>query len=162
MQSEKFTFFSKGPFSQWHQGAPFVINGITYNDAETYMMWYKGQLFSGGKLTNEILNASHPSVAKDLGRKVEGFSLPIWKAAARPGVFVGNMAKFTQHKYLLDRLVATEGTTLVEASPEDTIWGIGLAAADPRAQNRDTWLGMNWLGEVLTDVRDTILRAARL
>jgi Domain of unknown function (DUF1768). len=52
--------------------------------------------------------------------------------------------------------LATKGTTLVEAAPWDKAWGIGLAADDKKARNRDTWRGKNWLGEVLTRVRDDI------
>jgi len=63
------------------------------------------------------------------------------------------MAKFSQNPWLLDELKSTGDTTLVEASPFDCIWGIGLRASDPAAQNRENWRGLNWLGEVLTSVR---------
>jgi ribA/ribD-fused uncharacterized protein len=157
-QEEVFTFFwrNKSPFSQWYQGAPFVLHGITFRDAETYMMWYKDQVF-GGTLEKEILATTKPSDVKALGRLVPGFQKSIWDAVARIGVFRGNIAKFSQNSDILPALLNTKGTTLVEASPNDTIWGIGLEESDPRAHSRVTWCGTNWLGEVLTDVRDTIL-----
>ena len=68
-------------------------------------------------------------------------------------MFQGNYAKFTQNPDLLKTLIDTIGTTLVEASPYDKVWGIGLAEDDPKALNRETWEGTNWLGEVLTDLR---------
>jgi len=154
--NEQFTFFWHGPFSQWAK-SPFTLHDLYFKTAEHYMMWFKDQVFSGGKLAQRILDARHPSEAKALGREVENFDKKIWDAIAKIGVFRGNMAKFSQNPHMLSDLLLTEGTTLVEASPEDTIWGIGLAADDPRAQQRDTWLGTNWLGEVLTDVRTTIL-----
>jgi ribA/ribD-fused uncharacterized protein len=154
---EKFNFFWGGPFSQWYMGSPFVVNNITYPTAEHYMMWYKDQVFSGGELAEEILACDHPREAKMLGRMVKNFNLKIWEGVAKPGVFVGNMAKFTQDPELLKYLLDTKGTTIVEASPEDVVWGIGLAASDPRAAQRETWRGNNWLGEVIQDVRDTII-----
>ena len=50
----------------------------------------------------------------------------------------------------------TTGTTLVEASPYDKIWGIGLKSTSPLAQNRSTWKGTNLLGKILTEVRDEL------
>ena len=156
---EQFHFFWGGPFSQWYGAHPFVVKGIKYNDAETYMMWYKDQIFGGGWLEERILTAKHPSEVKALGRKVENFDVNIWNAVAKHGVFVGNFAKFTQHASLTEYILNTAGKTLVEASPEDKIWGIGLDSSDPRAQHRDSWRGTNWLGETLTDVREAIITA---
>lgn len=71
-------------------------------------------------------------------------------------VWRGNQAKFTQNPELLQLLLDTRGTTLAEASPTDCIWGIGLAEDDPAAHHRDAWRGQNWLGEVLTALRDSL------
>jgi hypothetical protein len=157
---ETFTFFwrSPSPFSQWYEGAPFEKFGIRFPTAEHWMMWRKAQLFGASQdLIDSIMTADAPG-ARILGRTVPSFSQAVWNVAARPLVAEGNYAKFTQNSFILSQLFDTAGTTLVEASPKDRIWGIGLAADDPRALQRDTWLGQNWLGEVLTDVRDTLLR----
>lgn len=161
MSDEKFTFFWSGPFSQWDY-SPFEIDGITFPNAETYMMWAKDQLFSGGKLESQILAAKNPKTVKALGRLVQGFNRPQWEAVAKTIVFRGNMAKFTQNKSHYKELIRTKGTTLVEASPFDCVWGIGLAESDPRCNDRNLWMGTNWLGEVLTDVRDTLINCANL
>ena len=95
---------------------------------------------------------------KALGRDVSQYDEATWVAARRSVVYRGNLAKFQQNPAMRDKLFATQGTTLVEASPKDRIWGIGLDRKDPRAQRRETWLGKNLLGEVLTELRDNLLQ----
>ena len=172
MNEDRFTFFWHGPFSQWHtcRFRADLLEGECprsyakpqntfldgYNCAEQYMMERKALLFRDFEMATRIRFAATPREQKALGRKVRDFDAAKWNAAARDIVFRGNWAKFTQNDGLREELLATRGTTLVEASPVDTIWGIGLAKDDPRAQDRATWLGTNWLGEVLTAVRDAI------
>ncbi|MEK6239242.1 MAG: NADAR family protein [Planctomycetales bacterium] len=157
---EQFTFFWDGPFSQWH-GKDFELDGATYKCAEQYMMAEKARLFGDEDTLEMIMDADHPRDQKRLGRVVENFDADAWEEDEDNGrpccwnmVWRGNMAKFSQNEHLLRRLLATAGTTLVEASPHDRIWGIGLRKNDPRAQNRAAWQGLNWLGEVLTSVRE--------
>ena len=98
-----------------------------------------------------------PKEQQKLGRKVHNFDKAKWNTVARTIVYRGNIAKFIQNPKLGEMLVATKGTTLVEASPIDTIWGIGLAEDNPLVKDRQTWKGLNWLGETLTKVRDDIM-----
>lgn len=105
--------------------------------------------------------ASHPREQKDLGREVASYNDAKWRAVARDSVYKGNYAKFSQIPEFKDALLATKGTTLVEASRKDRIWGIGLDKDDPNALNRATWLGTNWLGEVLTKVRDDLIAGVK-
>jgi ribA/ribD-fused uncharacterized protein len=147
------------PFSQWHAGAPFEKYGLRFPTAENWMMWRKAQLFGAPQEMLDAILAAGPAEARKLGRQVPGFVESVWQVAARPLVAEGNYAKFTQNPAALRCLLETASTTLVEASPWDRLWGIGLAAEDPRALSRATWRGHNWLGEVLTDIRDTLLAA---
>lgn len=156
---EQFHFFYGGPFSQW-AFSPFTINGIYYPTAEHYMMWYKDQVF-GGTLEQQILESVHPRDTKALGRQIPNFNLQVWKAVAKQGVFFGNMAKFTQNPLMMFQLMETYGTTIVEASPTDIVWGIGLGEYDPLRLDRANWRGTNWLGEVLMDVRQSLTLAFR-
>ncbi|WP_017812971.1 NADAR family protein [Paenibacillus shenyangensis] len=157
-QQEKFTFFyrSESPFSQWYP-AVFVVGEHTFDSAEQYMMYGKAMLFGDQEIATRILTAKQPRQQKQLGRQVQRFDKAVWDEHARQIVYDGNYAKFTQNKELLEVLLATAGTTLVEASPTDRIWGIGLAEEDPRVRNRSTWRGTNWLGEVLTELREQLL-----
>ncbi|XP_067946360.1 riboflavin biosynthesis protein VVA0006-like [Watersipora subatra] len=156
---ERFTFFYKkdSPFSQFHS-CQFTVAGVTYNCAEQYMMHQKAVMFGDTQMAKRILASSSPPQQKSFGRLVEKFDPEVWARQCREVVFNGNYAKFTQNKNLLTHLIATEGTTLVEASPRDKIWGIGMGANNPLAQNRATWKGRNYLGEALTQVRERIMR----
>lgn len=156
MNDEQFTLFWNGPFSQWCD-AEFEVDGVTYNCAEQYMMAEKARLFGDDETLAKIMAAWSPREQKKLGRQVKGFDPDAWNAVSREAVYRGNYAKFTQNPHLLKRLMDTKGTTLVEASPYDRIWGIGLSADDERALDRSQWQGKNWLGETLTKVREALI-----
>lgn len=155
---EKFTFFwrTQSPFSQWHP-ARFIVDGIEFNCAEQYMMYMKAKLFNDEEIAQKILDTELPSQQKALGRKVKHFDQEKWESNCKKFVYDGNYAKFTQNEELKKVLINTNGTTLVEASPTDCIWGVGLSEDDPRIQDRSTWRGKNWLGEVLTQLREDLL-----
>jgi ribA/ribD-fused uncharacterized protein len=157
---EKYTFFYSGPFSQWHP-CRFVVEKIVYSNAEQFMMAGKARFFEDHDALRRIMKSVDPSVHKILGRRVRNFDQKLWNEVARDIVYQGNHAKFTQNPSLLKKLLETRGTTLVEASPHDRIWGIGLTANDPLAQQRSTWQGTNWLGETLTRLRDNLIKEVR-
>lgn len=153
-----FTFFftEASPFSQWYR-CSFVSDGVTFGCAEQYMMYGKAKLFGDEEIGRQILEADHPRTHKALGRKVKSFDPAVWERERMRIVKEGNRAKFSQNADLLATLLATKGTTLVEASPYDKIWGIGLSASDARAQDPKQWKGKNLLGIVLTELRDELL-----
>ena len=155
MTAYTFFFTESSPFSQWYR-CSFVVDGVTFNCAEQFMMHGKAKLFDDTEVAQKILAADHPRDHKALGRKVRHFDDGAWKRAREDIVLDGNRAKFTQNPELLDALLATKGTTLVEASPYDKIWGIGLAATDPRAHDSTQWKGRNLLGQLLTRLRDEL------
>jgi ribA/ribD-fused uncharacterized protein len=155
MSELTFFFGEASPFSQWHR-CSFVVDDRTFNCAEQFMMYGKALLFEDAEVATRILAAAHPREHKALGRKVKRFDDAAWKRAREGIVKTGNRAKFTQNPELLAQLLATRGTTLVEASPYDRIWGIGLAASDPRAKDRAAWRGQNLLGVILTELRDEL------
>jgi ribA/ribD-fused uncharacterized protein len=151
----KYTFFWDGPFSQWAT-SNFEIDGVIFVTAEQYMMYKKALLFHDYETCEMIMKTTDPREQKAYGRLVKNFNTSVWEKYAKGFVYDGNYAKFTQNDDLLKELLDTDGTTLVEASPYDIIWGIGLKETDPLAQNKETWKGRNWLGEVLTNVRTDI------
>ncbi|WP_022825668.1 NADAR family protein [Hymenobacter norwichensis] len=142
-------------FSQWHP-ASFTVEGDTYATAEHYMMAEKARLFNDEATRTLILQATHPDQAKKLGRRVQNFDEARWNDARFEVVVRGNAAKFSQHPELREYLMQTESRVLVEASPVDAIWGIGLAQDSPHAATPSEWRGLNLLGFALMEVRDQL------
>jgi hypothetical protein len=162
-RAAKFLFFwnetslHPGCMSQFWP-APFTVDGVTYPAAEYWMMAEKARLFGDSAALATILEARTPAAAKAAGRTVRGYSEDAW-AAARYGVVVaGNMAKFTQNDQLGAYLLTTGSRVLVEASPFDRVWGIGLAKDDERAATPSRWRGLNLLGFALMEVREQLSR----
>lgn len=143
-------------FSQWWH-APFAVGGISYPTAEHFMMAEKARLFADDETRMKILKAVSPEAAKKLGRQVRGFDERVWEEARFRLVIEGNLAKFSQHQALSEFLIKTHHKVLVEASPVDRIWGIGLAASDAQAKNPEQWRGLNLLGFALMEVRHILL-----
>jgi ribA/ribD-fused uncharacterized protein len=142
----------KHVFSQWWP-APFKVDGSRYPTAEHFMMAEKARLFGDEEMLEQIRRAETPGDAKKLGRKVRGFDQTRWEAAAFDLVTRGNVAKFGQNAELKAYLLKTGEKVLVEASPLDRIWGIGLAAGDARASDPRHWQGRNLLGFALMAAR---------
>jgi len=129
------------------------IDGINYNCCEQYMMAQKALLFNDKDILSFIMNSSSPKEQKSLGRKVKNFDPITWKSQCKDIVFKGNYHKFTQHEHLKQELLNTTGKILVEASPYDNIWGIGLNEESPDIHDPSKWKGKNYLGYILTKVR---------
>jgi len=171
-QTARFLFFwghrpakdgriTKSCFSQWYE-APFQVAEVTYPSAEHYMMAAKAALFGDDQSRERILAATTPGAAKALGRKVVGFEEEVWAQERMRIVVDANLGKFGQDAHLSDFLLNTGDQVLVEASPVDRVWGIGLAADDPDANHPARWRGLNLLGFALMEVRDVLARRQRI
>jgi ribA/ribD-fused uncharacterized protein len=120
------------------------------------MMAGKARLFGDTDGVAAVLRAASPGAAKAAGRKVRGFDKDRWTTARYDIVVTGNLAEFGQHPDLRDFLLATGRKVLVEASPYDRIWGIGMAASNPDAARPSRWRGLNLLGFALMEVRERL------
>lgn len=165
-KNPKFVFFwghkqqaphivDKSCFSQWYP-APFAIDDITYQTAEHFMMAEKARLFEDLEKLQEIIECDHPHQAKKLGRQVANFCDQKWRDARFDAVVKGNVAKFTQNPPLKEYLLTTGNRILVEASPRDRVWGIGMGAKNPNAETPANWRGSNLLGFALMETRAVI------
>jgi ribA/ribD-fused uncharacterized protein len=144
-----------GCLSQWWPAA-FTVDGVVYPTAEHWMMAGKAQLFNDPAGLTAVLAAGSPGGAKAAGRKVRGFDEGRWSAARYDLVVAGNLAKFTQHPDLHQFLIGTGQRVLVEASPYDRIWGIGMGPTNPAVARPSAWRGLNLLGFALMDVRSRL------
>ena len=154
-QPSKDGAITKTCFSQWWL-ADFVAAGLTYRSAEHWMMAEKARLFGDEATLGRILAARSPAEAKKLGREIQGFDAELWEDRKYGIVLTGNLHKFRQNPALLQFLLSTNDRVLVEASPVDTIWGIGLAADSPDAANPARWQGPNLLGFALMEAREQL------
>nr|BCJ78217.1 hypothetical protein [Niallia circulans] len=143
-------------FSQWWRSA-FTVDGVSYSCTEQYMMAEKARLFGDDNMLAAIMNARHPKEMKAFGRAVSSFDGNVWDSRCYEIVKKGNLAKFGQNPELWDYMKSTKNRILVEASPVDRMWGIGMAKDDRDADNPMKWRGRNLLGFALTEVRDVLL-----
>ena len=139
--------------SQWYD-CYFEVEGVQYHTTEQYMMASKAKLFGDNEVCQEIMMAYHPLDYKKLGRKVHNFEHELWDARKSEIVVEGNKAKFSQNPDLKEFLLSTEDAILVEASPYDKIWGIGLDKETALKGSVEQWQGENLLGCALMEVRD--------
>lgn len=165
-QNNKYLFFwghqpskdgtiTKTCFSQWWI-SPFVVNGITYKTAEQWMMAKKAELFNDSEILEKIMQVNSPAEAKKLGREVKNYVDIVWLENRYEIVKQGSFHKFNQNPDLRTFLINTKDRILVEASPVDPIWGIGMASDHKDILIPEKWRGLNLLGFALMEVRDEL------
>ena len=144
-----------GCLSQWWP-APFAEDGVSYPTAEHWMMAGQARLFDDEPGLARVLAAASPKDVKAVGRAVRGYSEQVWADARFDLVVAGNLAKFRQNPDLSAFLSATDRKVLVEASPRDRVWGIGVGANHSDATRPSRWRCTNLLGFALMNVRDQL------
>jgi ribA/ribD-fused uncharacterized protein len=156
--TQKFVFFweSDSPFSNWYPQS-FIHDGVEYNCSEQYMMVKKAEIFNDTEVAQLIMEQKSPRQQKFLGRQVRGFDSTVWMEQCEEIMIPALVSKFTQDDFSLKCLLDTGDATIVEASPYDKVWGIGMDKNDPRAIYPDKWDGLNLLGNVLMKTRAIIV-----
>ncbi|WP_299944168.1 NADAR family protein [uncultured Microbulbifer sp.] len=146
---------SKSCLSQWYD-SPFESDSNRFLTAEHFMMYKKAKLFGDDSAAEKLLTVTDPGAAKAIGRQIEGFDQELWDKKRFDIVVQANLAKFKDNHALKEFLLNTGDRVLVEASPVDRIWGVGLAEDDERCQNPNKWKGHNLLGFALMAVRSRL------
>ena len=144
-----------GCLSQWWP-SPFKIGEQVYPTAEHFMMYSKATLFEDEEIARQILETESPKEVKALGRKVENFDSQLWMEHRFAIVLRANLAKFSQNEDLKKYIFTTGNAILVEASPTDKIWGIGLDEEAARQVSPQDWDGLNLLGFALMRTRSLL------
>lgn len=144
---------TKSCLTQWWD-APFIVDQVKYRTAEHWMMSKKAELFYDQETLEKILVSKSPEEVKNLGRQVKNYNEAVWLEHRYQIVKEGNSHKFSQNQKLREFLIRTGEKVLVEASPVDGIWGIGLAEDHEDATIPEKWRGLNLLGFALMEVRD--------
>jgi ribA/ribD-fused uncharacterized protein len=154
--TDKYVFFWGSEFSNWYDCSryPYIkYKSITFFNSEQAFMWEKAVFFHDMEIAKKIVETPDPRENKALGRKIRGFDSERWMIASYPIMVAVNYAKYSQNVRLKALLLETEDKILVEASPYDKIWGIGLSWQDDDCLDETKWKGMNLLGKALMEVR---------
>lgn len=146
-----FLFWNEWP-SNWTR-SPFTLNKIRYSCVEQFMMAQKAITFGDTKTLSKIMKADHPRDQKALGREVKNYNDSKWSKVRYQIVVDGSLAKYRQNSDLKEKLLETNDLILVEASPADKIWGIGMDEDHPNATRPSSWKGLNLLGKALMETR---------
>lgn len=149
-------YFWGGIYSQWAKTSFKDEHNRVFSTAEQYMMHSKALLFGDLAIASSILKTNDPKKQKALGRQVKGFNDDVWNQHKFKIVVEGNLLKFSQNESLKNQLLATEDKILVEGSPYDKIWGVGLKYDDPKILDETKWQGENLLGKALMAVRQQL------
>ncbi|WP_256104861.1 NADAR family protein [Streptomyces sp. ODS05-4] len=141
--------------SQWWP-SPFTVEGVEYATAEHWMMAGKARLFGDAEAERQAVRAPDPALAKKAGRQVRDFDEDVWARERFGLVVAGSTHKFAADPALTAYLLSTGERVLVEASPLDRVWGVGLPAGDERTLRPAHWRGLNLLGFALMEAREEL------
>jgi hypothetical protein len=157
--TDKYVFFWDGPWSNWATSS-FQFEDMKFNCVEQWMMYHKAITFNDEESAKLIMGTDSPRAQKDYGRTVDNYDEKIWSAIRYSIVLQGVWLKIEQNPTFKKQLLEDygEGRTFVEASPYDTIWGIGMGVDYPGVDDEANWKGQNLLGKALTEVAQNLVK----
>ena len=137
-----------------HHPASFLQNGTLFNCVEQFYMYSMAEHAGDKYKAQAIMDTENPITQKQIAK---GITLSKeWKNMSVNIMKTGLIAKFSQNEILKDFLLDTKETELIEASPYDKFWGIGLSMDTPEVFDKTKWKGKNMLGQLLQTVRNTL------
>lgn len=155
--TEKYVFFweTADIYSNWYP-ARFRFEGHTFTNSEQAMMYEKAKLMGDTASMGKILKTTNPKKVKQLGREIKPWNEKLWEKNRLPIMTKICLVKFRANPVLKQELLNTGDKIIVEASPYDIIWGIGMRDDDDGVENPKKWKGLNLLGKALMAVREQL------
>ena len=101
------------------------------------------------------MRADDPVKMKAIAYRIKGQDERKWKDSARSVMEKACFLKFTKNPELKNQLTSTRGA-LVEANQRDNLFSCGLSLSNPQILERSRWTGQNILGDILTNLRNTL------
>lgn len=146
-----------GYLSNWGKST-LAIEGVSYGCVEQWLMASKASLCKDEAVREQVMATSNPRKQKALGRSLDKKMVTrCWKVPQKWAVQLqGARAKFQQNGKLAVKLLRTGQKRIAEASPSDSVFGIGLSPSNPLAQDPANWNGLNLLGRALEKVREEV------
>lgn len=148
-------YFWGSYLSNWFN-CRFKDGQFTYHSSEAYLMAHKALLFNDKESAEKIIESKDPKKQKELGKLVKGFNEAMWNQHKFDIMVKGLVLKFEQNPNLKKQLLATGNKIIVEGSPKDKIWGVGLHYNDELILDEKNWKGKNLLGKALMKARDLL------
>lgn len=155
-ETDKYVFFYGGPFSNWYS-CKYEYLGQQFNCSEQQFIATKAHFFKDEEALKIIMGTDDPSVQKQAGKLVKNYDDVAWSKVRYLAMELSVLGKFSQNVNLKKILLQTKNKILVEASPTDRIWGIGMGAGHPDILDESRWQGQNLLGKALMAVREKLL-----
>lgn len=156
--NDNYEFFWGGIYSNWAP-SDIVVGDKTFNCVEQYMMYKKAEVAGDTESMQAVMNTQMPNEQKAIGRRIKNYDDAKWAAVRYEIVKEAIRAKFTQHADLKEKLLASGNKHIVEASPYDVVWGIGMGEDHPDRFDESKWRGDNLLGKCIMDVRAELVGA---
>lgn len=161
--TKEYIFFYKDWLSNYQKTDfyyPSKENPIfRFDSTEQGFMFLKALRFGDFDVASEIYaTQGDPGKCRRLGRLVKGYDDKAW-SKERYNIFADLIyQKYLQDEELRKKLLSPEfdDKLFVEASPIDKIWGIGMSEDNPRILDQKNWRGLNYLGQITTEVREKL------
>lgn len=160
-RSDDYTcFFSKySPLSNFYP-CSFKEGGLEFSSSEQYFQYNKALHCNDLATANQIRKTDDPAQCKNLARNLSIPDQKVWEDESLQIMYTGCLEKFRQNDHLKEFLLSTTDTVILEASPRDLFWGIGLRLTDPNICRPECWKGKNFLGKTLRKVRDHFMSSS--